>query len=433
MSEPIENVLREYFRRLRPNPGPAAEARLVAALDRAAAEPARLSVHGGPVAVPLPGTTRRLAFLALAVLVIAAIAATIGLWSSRQVPVATSPSPTASATTRPSARGAGGCKVGVSVDYADSNYALWEAPAINLALAPDSGTSGADAKSSSEQQAADIDAFVAQGMDVIVVKPVTNMPRYLAGVPDAVKRATDAGIPVIVDEGILDDPNVLHIGFDLVEVGRLEARAILAARPKGNYVIVKGPADDYYAEMVGRGIDEELAPAIASGAIKVVGEVATQEWFEGKVQPAMDEILRKNQNRIDAVIVEGDFFVDYVAASLKEAGLEGKVALAGDYSFPWRLRAVAAGAQTADVWRDYTQLGRTIGETANALCRGGDVAHVSGTTQVTLADGHQITSILHTPRVITRDTLNIVLDSGWMTKDELCQDLSPATAPAVCQ
>lgn len=348
-------------------------------------------------------------------------------------PVTPSSSPTASPSASPSAKSAAGCKVGVTLNYADTNYELWEAPAINLALAPEGGTYVSDAKSSSDEQASDIDAFVAAGMDVIMIKPVTEMPQYLGGVPAAVKRATDAGIPVISDEGFLDSPNVLHIGFDWIEVGRLEARAMLAARPKGNYVIVKGPPDDYYADMVGRGIAEVLQPALDSGAIKIVGELSTNDWDERPVKPAMDAILKKNHNRIDAVVVEGDLFAGYVAASLKEAGLEGKVALSGDYSFPWRLQAVARGVQTVDVWRDYTRLGRTVGETASALCRDRDIAHVSGTTQITLSNGHQIPSILHTPQAITRDNLSVVLDAGWITKDELCKDVDPAKAPPACQ
>ncbi len=55
-----------------------------------------------------------------------------------------------------------------------------------------------------------------------------------------------------------------------------------------------------------------------------------------------------------------------------------------------------------------------------------------------LYGGNQLTSILLTSILltsipITQDNLSVVLDTGWIKKDELCQDVNPATAPAACR
>jgi hypothetical protein len=101
MSDPIETRLYEYFGRLRPNPGFAAEARLVAALDLASARPTRLHVMDGSVASVLPGGARRLALLATAAVAIVAVVGTFGVWTLHSGPVGVSPSPSRSDSTSP--------------------------------------------------------------------------------------------------------------------------------------------------------------------------------------------------------------------------------------------------------------------------------------------------------------------------------------------
>ena len=87
----------------------------------------------------------------------------------------------------------------------------------------------------------------------------------------------------------------------------------------------------------------------------------------------------------------------------------------------------------SDVWQDFTQLGKTAAETAMELCRDRDLAKITGTTRVTSPGGLEITSILLTPKVITRDNLNVALEQGWTTKDALCRGVNPAGAPAACR
>jgi D-xylose transport system substrate-binding protein len=186
----------------------------------------------------------------------------------------TSAAPTSSPAVSPTAGSSGqravGCKVGFALDnYEPERYQSWDGPPLEQVLDREGATYKlTDARANAERQAADIDAFVAAGTDVIIVKPVFYMP---GGIPAAVKRATDAGIPVISYDNFIESPNLLYIAFDWVEAGRMQTRAILAARPTGNYVIIKGDADNAYADMQRRGIGEVLQPALDSGAITIVG------------------------------------------------------------------------------------------------------------------------------------------------------------------
>ena len=41
-----------------------------------------------------------------------------------------------------------------------------------------------------------------------------------------------------------------------------------------------------------------------------------------------------------------------------------------------------------------------------------------------------MTAILLTPIAITPDNLNVVLDAGWITQEELCQGVKPGKVDA---
>lgn len=345
-------------------------------------------------------------------------------------------SPTVGPTAGSSAQRAVGCKVGFALDnYEPERYSQIDGPPLEQVLDREGAVNTlADARANAETQASEIDAFVAAGTDVIIVKP-TYEP---GGVPAAVKRATDAGIPVISYDMFIESPNVLHVAFDWVDVGRMEARAILAARPTGNYVIIMGDASSAYPDMLRRGIREVLLPALDTGAIRIVGESYTPNWDPSKAESEMDALLQKNANRIDAVVVEDDGMAAGVIKSLTDAGLAGQVAVSGATGFGgfqsrFNFNALARGVQTVDVWQDYRQLGRTAAEAAVELCRNRDIAKVSGTTRITTPGGLQLAAILLTSQPITQANLGVILDTGWIKKDELCQDVNPATAPAACR
>ncbi len=58
----------------------------------------------------------------------------------------------------------------------------------------------------------------------------------------------------------------------------MQARAVLAVKPKGNYVMIKGSPTDPNADFLRAGQQEVLDAAIKKGDIKIVGEEYTDGW-----------------------------------------------------------------------------------------------------------------------------------------------------------
>ena len=92
------------------------------------------------------------------------------------------------------------------------------------------------------------------------------------------------------------------------------------------------------------------------------------------------------------------------------------------------MNRVALGTQTVSVWKDSRALGKAAGEAAVELARGKTLDKVTGA--VKFANGPkkvEMNSILLTPVPITKDNLNVVIDAGWISKDEVCKGVKPGT------
>jgi len=321
----------------------------------------------------------------------------------------------------PSAGSAAGCKVGVSWNnYQEERWAKWDEPAIKAALtAAGAEYISNDAKSSAETQASNVENLISQGAKVVII-----LAQDGTAIKPAVTAAIDAGAAVIAYDRLIEDPKALYITFDNVEVGRMQARAIFEAVPKGNYVVIKGNSADANADFLRGGMEEIIGAAVTAGDIKIVGETYTDNWDPALAQTEMEQFLTASNNEVDAVLSENDGMAGGVIAALAAQGLDGQIPVSGQDGDLAALNRVALGTQTVDVWKDARELGKAAGEAAAQLCADPDIKKVAGTIQFQSPEGNDMTSILLTPIPITKDNLNVVLDAGWITKDVLCKDVT---------
>jgi D-xylose transport system substrate-binding protein len=66
-----------------------------------------------------------------------------------------------------------------------------------------------------------------------------------------------------------------------------------------------------------------------------------------------------------------------------------------------------------------------------ALVKGTAMDAVPGMVVFTTPEGNDMFSILLTPIPVKADNLNLVVDAGWISVDDLCKDV-PAGEVAVC-
>ncbi len=334
------------------------------------------------------------------------------------------------ASSAPSAapsQAAADCKVGMSWNnYQEERWAKWDEPAIKAAIEAGGGEYFAnDAKSSAEAQATNVETLISQGADVVIILAEDDV-----AIKPSVASAISNGIPVISYDRLIEDPGVLYITFDNIEVGRMMAREIFERVPSGTYAIIKGNEADANARFLADGFYEIIGDAVTAGDIVIGGETFTDGWKPDNAQTNMEQILTANDNKIDAVLSENDGMAGGVVAALAAQGLAGKIPVSGQDGDLAALNRVALGTQTLSVWKDARELGKAAGESALALCANKDVASVTGTAPFTTPGGNDVASILLPPLPILQDNLNAVLDAGWIDSATLCKDVTPGSVPA---
>jgi D-xylose transport system substrate-binding protein len=312
------------------------------------------------------------------------------------------------------------CTVGVSWNnYQEERWALRDEPNIQAAL-DEVGAEyiSADAGSSEEQQATDVENLLAQGADVLII-----LAQNTETILPSVEAAIDQGVPVIGYDRLIESPDALYISFDNVRVGEMQAEAVLEVVSEGNFVIIKGNGADANSDFLRQGYTNVGIPDVGenSDTITIVGETYTDNWDPALAQTHMEQFLTENNNEVDAVLSENDGMAGGVVAALEAQGLAGQIPVSGQDGDIAALNRVALGTQTVDVWKDARELGRAAGEAAVALCENPDLGSVADTVEFESPGGNTLTSILLEPIAITQENLDVVLDADWITEEELCQ------------
>ena len=348
---------------------------------------------------------------------------------------------------------AAGCTVAVSWNnFQQPRWAAHDKPNIQKTVEAGGGTYiDADANLVNEQQLSDIDTLISKGAKVLILLAQDNK-----AVLPGLKKAQDAGIPVIAYDRLIEDPNILYITFDNVLVGKAEADAVIKKVPKGNYVLIKGdPGDPNASTFLPSGWDQAgLKDKVASGDIKLLNGpdgTFTDAWKTEKAQSNMEAIIDKavsDGTKIDAILAENDSTALGVVGALTGKSY-GYPPLSGQDGDPANLNNVAQGKQYVDVFKNANELGKAAGAAALKLCADPKTlgltlpdglvdASVAPTAGLTAQDfktpgGTTVKSLILQPTPLTADTLQVAIDAGQISKADLCKGVDAATAPAACK
>lgn len=305
----------------------------------------------------------------------------------------------------------------IGVSWSNFQEERWKTDEAAMKAALDAAGAkyiSADAQSSSAKQLSDIESLIAQGADALII-----LAQDASAVGPAVQAATDEGIGVVAYDRLIEDSRAFYLTFDNVEVGRMQARAVLDAMPKGNYVMIKGSPTDPNADFLRGGQQEVLQKAIDNGDITIVGEAYTDGWVPANAQRNMEQILTANDNKVDAVVASNDGTAGGVVAALTAQGMEG-IPVSGQDGDHAALNRVALGTQTVSVWKDARDLGSAAAKIAVQMAEGKNLSQIDSSHIWTSPGGTKMNARFLAPVPITQDNLNVVVDAKWITKEALC-------------
>jgi ribose transport system substrate-binding protein len=196
-----------------------------------------------------------------------------------------------------------------------------------------------DAQRDSQRQQADIEQFVQEGVNLLIVSP--NESQSLT---DAVEKVFAAGVPVIVlDRPVIGDKYTCFLRANDEKIGRAAGRW-LAERlgGKGNIVELKGATKSAAAQDRHDGFRQ----ALRDPGFRFVYE-ADVEWLEATARKEMESVLARF-DKIDAVFAHNDAAAHGAYLAAKAAGRETQTVFVGIGALPGEgLEYVAQGTLDA--------------------------------------------------------------------------------------
>lgn len=286
---------------------------------------------------------------------------------------------------------------------------------------------GIDAQGDPQKQAADIESLIARGVKVLII--VAQDARAIIPVIDEAKRSN---IAVIAYDAPIDTGDVLYTSFDNVAVGRVMGEALLKAVPKGNWVALDGDPAQTIQQVFKSGQMQAIRAAVDKGDIKIVAQQNVEQWKPDVAQALMEQVLTANDNKVDAVLAMNDSIANGVAAALSSQDLLGKVGISGQDGDKNVLNRIAKGQQTMTVWKDANALGDAAAKAAVEIIKGAKIDAVTGVQAAKTDSGASQPSIILDPVAITRDNLDLVVKSGWISKEVLCKGVTK-NPPKACE
>jgi len=218
-----------------------------------------------------------------------------------------------------------------------------------------------DAQRSAERQVQQVESFIAQRVDAIILNPC----EVEASSP-AVDKALAAGIPIVNVNSETRSVPTAFVGSKDEEAGRL-AMEYIAQRlaGKGEIVMMHGFMGQAAQIKRDQGAREVLAK---NPGLKLIAD-QTAEWDRAKGVSLMENWIQSYGARINAVFAQNDEMAMGALLALEQAKRKNKVIVVGVDAIADALAAVRDGRLDATVFQDAKAQGAAALEIAVRIIR----------------------------------------------------------------
>ena len=219
-----------------------------------------------------------------------------------------------------------------------------------------------DAERSALKQVEQVESFIAQGVDAIVMNPC----EVEASSP-AVKLALDAKIPIINVNSETSTRPTAFVGSDDTESARIAMNYIVKKlNGKGNIIMMHGYMGQAAQIKRDKGAKEILK---ANPGLKLLAE-QSGEWDRAKAMSLTENWIQSFGTQINAIFAQNDEMGLGVVKALEAAGLKNKIIVVSIDAIPDALQAVKKGTLDATVYQNAIEQGGKAIETAVKAAKG---------------------------------------------------------------
>ena len=280
-----------------------------------------------------------------------------------------------------------------------------------------------DAKLQNDQ----IKNMVTQGAKVVIVVAEDGDSTATA-VNDVAKK----GVKVIAYDRLIKSSKIAaYVSFDNVDVGRNQAKGVLAVKNSGNFVLLGGSPTDNNAHLFRQGQMEVLNPLIKAGKVKIVADQWVENWDPANAKKLMENILTATGRKFDAVVASNDGTALGAIEAMKPSGLAGKVPISGQDATEAGCNSIARGELTVTILKDTRKLTPLACELAVKLAKGEKelglapykLAELTGNKKMAGTVPCKFLQVFQ----VTKDNLKqLVVDSGFQSYEGVYKDIPNA-------
>ncbi|QNP67597.1 substrate-binding domain-containing protein [Streptomyces genisteinicus] len=273
----------------------------------------------------------------------------------------------------------------------------------------------ANAKQDATLQTQQVDTMITNKVDALIVDAVDS--KAIAG---GVKKAKDAGIPVVAFDRLAEGPIDAYTSFDNEEVGHVQGKALVEAlgdkAEGGQIVMMNGAITDPNAALFKKGAHAEL-----DGKVTVGKEYDTKEWKPENANANMEAAISAlGKDKIVGVYSANDGMAGGIITALKAAGISPLPPVTGQDAELAGVQRIVAGEQFMSVYKPYAPEAAAAAEMAVALAKGESLDSIA-TSKVDSPTTKGVPSVLVPVVSLTKDNIqDTVVKDGVYTVQEIC-------------
>ncbi|SCD38049.1 monosaccharide ABC transporter substrate-binding protein, CUT2 family [Streptomyces sp. di188] len=271
-----------------------------------------------------------------------------------------------------------------------------------------------NAKQDASLQNQQVETMITNKVDVLIIDAVDS--KAIAG---SVKKAKDAGIPVVAYDRLAEGPIDAYTSFDNVTVGKTQGEALLEAlgdkAKSGQIVMMNGSSTDPNAAMFKQGAHSAL-----DGKVKVGREYDTKEWKPENANANMEgAISALGKDKIVGVYSANDGMAGGIITALKAAGLKN-IPVTGQDAELAGVQRIVTGEQYMSVYKPYAPEADAAAQMAVLLAQGKPLDSVAK-DKADSPTTKGVPSVLVPVISLTQENIaDTVVKDGVYTVEEIC-------------
>jgi inositol transport system substrate-binding protein len=223
-----------------------------------------------------------------------------------------------------------------------------------------------DGEGRPDKQASQLDSFISQEVDAVIICPVDAN-----GLIPAVKAVADAGIPIITcSADVSQNVGQVWVGSENENGGATEAQYVAERLGgKGNIAVLRGPLGHFAEQGRFRGYEQALANF---PDIQIVFD-QTANWQRDEAMRLVENWLSTG-TPIDAILCQNDGMALGALEAVKAAGRKDQIIIAGIDAIQDALDSIKAGELDATCFQDAIGQGMGALEMAVTAAQGGTIS-----------------------------------------------------------